>query len=107
MPSAFVLVAVLVAQIAPGTVDSRRQQLADLLSEHWEYTMRTNPEYASVLGDKRYNDKITDFSEKAIYTDIEAQKQFLARFLAVGVQGFPEQEARKRARNCICASMSV
>jgi len=97
MPSAFVLVAVLVAQIAPGTVDSRRQQLADLLSEHWEYTMRTNPEYASVLGDKRYNDKITDFSEKAIYTDIEAQTQFLARFLAVGVQGFPEQEALNHA----------
>src|SRR5204863_4847196 len=60
-------------------------------------TMRTNPEYASVLGDKRYNDKITDFSEKAIYADIEAQKQFLARFLAVGVQGFPEQEALNHA----------
>ena len=97
MPSAFVLVAVLVAQIAPATLDSRRRQLADLLSEHWEYTMRTNPEYASVLGDKRYNDKITDFSEKAIYTDIEAQTQFLARFLAVGVQGFPEQEALNHA----------
>ena len=76
MPSAFVLVAVLVAQIAPATLDSRRKQLAELLSEHWEYTMRTNPEYASVLGDKRYNDKITDFSEKAIYADIEAQKQW-------------------------------
>ena len=97
MPSAFVLVAVLVAQIAPATLDSRRKQLAELLSEHWEYTMRTNPEYASVLGDKRYNDKITDFSEKAIYADIEAQKQFLARFLAVDVQGFPEQEALNHA----------
>ena len=97
MASAFVLVAVLIAQVAPANVDSRQKQLADLLAEHWEYTMRTNPEYASVLGDKRYNDKITDFSEKAIYADIEAQKQFLARFLAIDVQGFPEQDALNHA----------
>jgi hypothetical protein len=39
----------------PATLDSRRKQLAELSSEHWEYTMRTNPEYASVLGTKSYN----------------------------------------------------
>ena len=97
MHSAFVLVALLVAQAAPANLELRRKQLADLLSEHWEYTMRTNPEYASVLGDKRYNDQITDFSEKAIHADIEAQKQFLARFLAVDVRGFPEQDALNHA----------
>ena len=96
MHSAFVVVALL-AQVGPANLDSRRKQLADLLSEHWEYTMRTNPEYASVLGDKRYNDRITDFSEKAIYADIDAQKQFLARFLAIDVQGFPEQDALNHA----------
>jgi uncharacterized protein (DUF885 family) len=78
--------------LAPG-VDARRKQLSDLLDEHWEYTMRTNPEYASVLGDKRYNDKLTDFSEKAVLADLEAQRQFLSRFQAIDVSGFPEQEA--------------
>jgi uncharacterized protein (DUF885 family) len=95
------LLALLVAQAvpqnaeapAPQGVEARRKQLSDLLDEHWEYTMRTNPEYASVLGDKRYNDKLSDVSEKAVLADIEAQRQFLARFKAVDVAGFPEQEA--------------
>jgi len=28
--------------------------------------MRTSPIYASILGDKRYNDKLDDFSQQAI-----------------------------------------
>ncbi len=95
------LIAVLVAQgaaqtagpPAPQGVDARRKQLADLLDEHWEYAMRTSPEYASILGDKRYNDKLTDYSEKAVFDDIEAERQFLARFQAIDTSGFPEQEA--------------
>jgi uncharacterized protein (DUF885 family) len=81
----------------PASLEARRKQLSDLLAEHWEYTMRTNPEYASILGDKRYNDKLSDVSEKAIYADLEAQKQFLARFKAVDTTGFPEQEALNKA----------
>jgi len=101
MPQLSLLIAVVLAQAAPRNaertappdVDARRQQLAALLDEHWEYTMRTSPEYASMLGDKRYNDRLSDFSEKAVYADIEAQKQFLARLKAIDVAGFPEQEA--------------
>src|SRR5262249_11846638 len=81
----------------PASLEARRKQLSDLLAEHWEYTMRTNPEYASILGDKRYNDKLSDVSEKAIYADLEAQKQFLARFKAIDTAGFPEQEALNKA----------
>ena len=97
MPSALFLVAVVVAQVAPASLDARRKQVADVLSEHWEYTMRTNPEYASILGDKRYNDRISDFSTRAIYADIEAQRRFLARLLAIDVEGFPEQDALNHA----------
>ena len=82
---------------APQGLDARRKQLADLIDEHWEYTMRTNPEYASVLGDKRYNDKLSDFSQKAVLEDLEAQRGFLARFKAVDISGFPEQEALNQA----------
>jgi uncharacterized protein (DUF885 family) len=78
-------------------LEARRKQLNDLLAEQWEYTMRTNPEYASVLGDKRYNDKLSDVSEKAVYADLEAQKQFLGRFKAIDTAGFPEQEALNKA----------
>src|SRR5215831_1712354 len=77
----------------PASLEARRKQLSDLLAEQWEYTMRTNPEYASILGDKRYNDKLSDVSEKAVYADLEEQKKFLARFKAIDTSGFSKQEA--------------
>jgi uncharacterized protein (DUF885 family) len=93
MAHLLMLTAVLVAQAVPQGLDARRKQLSALLDEQWEYTMRTSPEYASILGDKRYNDQLTDFSEKAVFADIEAQRQFLARFKAIDPSGFPEQDA--------------
>ncbi|MCU1347592.1 MAG: hypothetical protein JWO56_622, partial [Acidobacteria bacterium] len=41
-------------------LDKRRKALGDLLSEQWEDQLRRNPEQASYLGDKRYNDKVSD-----------------------------------------------
>ncbi|MBI2678374.1 MAG: DUF885 domain-containing protein [Candidatus Koribacter versatilis] len=73
-------------------VDARRKQLDDLLKEQWEYTLRTSPEFASILGDKRYNDKLSDFSQKAIEADLRQSKIFLDKFNAVDATGFPEQE---------------
>ena len=82
----------------PGaSLEQRRKQLDDLLKEQWEYTLRTNPEFASILGDKRYNDKVSDVSEKAVRDDLEMSKKFLAKFEAVDSSGFPEQEALNKA----------
>ena len=78
---------------SPADLESRRKALKDMLNERWEYTMRTNPIYASILGDKRYNDKVDDFSQKAIDADLEQSRRDLARFEAVDTTGFPEQEA--------------
>jgi uncharacterized protein (DUF885 family) len=77
----------------PPDIESRRKALNDLLAERWEYTLRTSPIYASILGDKRWNDKLDDFSQKAIDDDLDQSKQFLARFEAIDITGFPEQEA--------------
>jgi uncharacterized protein (DUF885 family) len=74
-------------------LESRRKALNDLLAERWEYTLRTSPIFASILGDKRWNDKIDDFSQKAIDDDLEQSRKFLARFEAIDSTGFPQQEA--------------
>ncbi|HZW95409.1 MAG TPA: DUF885 domain-containing protein [Candidatus Eremiobacteraceae bacterium] len=74
-------------------LEGRRKALNDLLAERWEYTLRTNPIYASILGDKRWNDKLDDFSQKAIDDDLEQSKNYLTRFQAIDTTGFPEQEA--------------
>jgi uncharacterized protein (DUF885 family) len=86
------------AAVAPGEpapvsdVAARRKALAALLDEQWQYTMAHSPEFASILGDLRYNDQWSDNSAEGIARDLEATKQFLARFEAIDTTGFPEQE---------------
>jgi len=46
-------------------LEARRAALNELIKEQWQYTMRTSPEWASMIGDKRYNDKWSDFSQAA------------------------------------------
>jgi uncharacterized protein (DUF885 family) len=70
--------------------------LHELLNEQWEYTLRTSPEFASILGDKRYNDKLSDFSQAAIDRDLAQNRVFLTKFEAVNTAGFPEQEKLNR-----------
>lgn len=40
-----------------ATLDSRRAELKRFLNEEWEYTLRTEPELATNVGDDRYNDR--------------------------------------------------
>jgi len=78
------------------SVEARVKALHELLNEQWEYVLRTSPEFASILGDKRYNDKLTDFSQAAIDRDLAQNRVFLAKFTAVDATGFPEQERLNR-----------
>ncbi|HJQ35948.1 MAG TPA: DUF885 domain-containing protein [Thermoanaerobaculia bacterium] len=87
----------LVAQeLSAADLDRRRKALSDLLDEQWEYVMRTNPEFASILGDKRFNDKVSDASEAAVRADLAESRKFLKRFEAIDTTGFGEQERLNR-----------
>jgi len=87
-----------VAAAAPAAdLEARRKALNDLLAEQWEYTLKTSPEYASILGDKRYNDQLSDVSLKFVLDDLEMTRKFLARFEAIDTSGFPEQEGLSKA----------
>jgi uncharacterized protein (DUF885 family) len=75
-----------------ASTEARRKQLDALIAEQWEYAMKQAPEFASILGDRRYNDQWTDASPEAFAADLVATKQFLDRFDAIDTTGFPEQE---------------
>ena len=77
---------------APSGLQARRDALNKLLAEQWEYTLSHAPEFASILGDKRWNDQISDFSQAAIDADLAKSREFLQRFEAIDSTGFPEQE---------------
>lgn len=92
LATAILIPATMVAANPPASLESRRKALNDLLHEQWEYTMRTSPIYASILGDKRHNDQIEDFSQHAIDENLEQTRRFLARFETIDTTGFPDQE---------------
>ena len=80
------------AQPSPSSLESRRKALNDVLAEQWEYKLKSSPLFASFLGDKRWNDKLDDFSQEAIDNDLQETQKFITRFEAIDTSGFPEQE---------------
>jgi len=75
------------------SLDARRAQLRDALQAEWEYTLRTHPRFATQVGDNRYNDRLGDFSPKAIAQEVEHTQQQLKLFEAIDTSGFPDDEA--------------
>ncbi len=71
---------------------TRRDALNKLLDEQWQYTMKQSPEFATVLGDLRYNDKVSDISLAHVAQQRKDAEEFLKRFEAIDTSGFPEQE---------------
>jgi uncharacterized protein (DUF885 family) len=93
----FLLAGLLLASVpvwaAPAAdLKERRAALDKLLAEQWEYNLSHSPEFASILGDKRWNDQLSDFSQAAIDADLARTADFLKRFQAIDTTGFPEQE---------------
>src|SRR5215472_5145763 len=49
-------------QAATADVPTRVKALNGLLAEQWQHTLETSPEFATILGDLRYNDRWSDAS---------------------------------------------
>jgi uncharacterized protein (DUF885 family) len=79
-----------------ASVESRRHQLLALFDEEWQYELRSNPEWATMLGDRRYNDRLSDNSPEFFRADIDQKRKFLARFQSVDPAGFSHQDALSR-----------
>jgi uncharacterized protein (DUF885 family) len=79
-----------------AAVESRSQQLLSLFAEEWEYELRTEPERATALGDRRYNDRLSDNSPEFFQSDLNEKRKFLAQFEAIDPTGFSHQDALSR-----------
>jgi uncharacterized protein (DUF885 family) len=77
---------------SPEDLERRRRELHQTLREHWDWTLQSYPELASYLGDRRWNDRLTDFSFDAIQRRLNETKAWLRTFEAIDVRDFPEQE---------------
>src|SRR5438270_10389392 len=80
----------------PGGVESRSHEQKALLEEEWQYELRTSPEFATSIGDSRYNDKLSDNSPEFFRSDVEQKRKFLGGFEAIDPTGFSEQDRLSR-----------
>ncbi len=76
----------------PVSLDDRRQALNDVFHDYWEDELKHEPEFASEIGDNRYNDQIRDYSVKAINDRLAREQGYLMRLAAIDPAGFTDQE---------------
>ncbi|MDI3254237.1 MAG: DUF885 domain-containing protein [Bacillota bacterium] len=79
------------AQNSPTTAE-RSKALETLFAEIWQDRLQHNPEFASSLGDKRWNDQLTDYSVAAYNEKLARERDYLVRLAAIDTTGLSEQE---------------
>ena len=77
---------------APASLADRRQALNDLFHDYWEDRLKHDPEFASEIGDLRYNDQISDYSVAAYNDELAREQRFELRLAAIDPTGFTDQE---------------
>ena len=92
----FAPVATPTAPAAPVGAEENRKALARVFEDYWQDVLEHAPEFASSLGDKRYNDQISDYSVKAVNEGLEREGKFLMRLAAIDPAGLTEQEKVSR-----------
>jgi len=81
---------------APSSPDDRAKALHDIFHDYWEQTLKRQPEFASSLGDKRYNDQVSDYSVKAINDWLAVEQEMLLKLAAIDATGLPDQDQISR-----------
>jgi uncharacterized protein (DUF885 family) len=81
---------------APTSVEGNRKALNQIFEDYWQDNLAHSPEFASTLGDKRYNDQISDYSVKAYNESLAREQGFLTRLAAIDDTGLTDQEKISR-----------
>jgi uncharacterized protein (DUF885 family) len=73
-------------------LNNRVKTLNAIFTDYWEDQLKHEPEFASSLGDNRYNDQLTDYSVQAYNDSLSRGRGFLSRLAEVDTTGMPTQE---------------
>jgi uncharacterized protein (DUF885 family) len=80
------------ASATQPSVEDNRRALNQLFQDYWEDNLVHSPEFASTLGDKRFNDQISDYSVKAYNESLAREQAFILRLAAIDTAGLTDQE---------------
>jgi uncharacterized protein (DUF885 family) len=75
-----------------SSVAVRRAQLQKAIDEEWQYRLKVSPEFATAIGDTRYNNRLDDRSATAEQEEIEHARREVRIFTAIDTTGFPDRE---------------
>ena len=76
----------------PTSLADRRNALNEVFHDYWEDVLERNPEFASTIGDKRFNDKISNYSVAAINDWLAREREYMLRLAEIDPTGFTDQE---------------
>ncbi len=79
-------------QFQTNTLQDRVAQLNLVFHDYWEETLKHSPEMASTIGDKRYDDQLSDYSDQAYNDSLSRGERFIERLGAVDTTGMSDQE---------------
>jgi uncharacterized protein (DUF885 family) len=77
---------------APDSIAARSKTLSALFAEIWDDRLKHSPEFASFLGDKRYNDQLTDYSVEEVNASLARGRVFIQRLGEIDTTGLSDQE---------------
>ena len=80
----------------PSSIEANRKALNALFEDYWQDQLKHDPELASSMGDKRYNDQITDYSVRAVNDALAREENYLTQLAAIDPAGFNDQEKTSR-----------
>src|SRR6185437_89877 len=92
VPSRAQIVPLPTPMAANASVADRSKALNALFDDIWQDKLKHSPEYASYLGDKRYNDKLTDYSVQAINASLARGRGYIEKLGMIDTTGLPDQE---------------
>lgn len=79
-------------QVSTGPANLRSAALDSLFKEIWEGDLKARPEFASSVGDRRYNDQLADLSPRALNDRLARYRDFLSRLSAIDTTGLSDQD---------------
>ena len=73
-------------------LNNRVKTLNAIFTDYWEDQLKHEPEFASSIGDNRYNDQLRDYSVQAYNESLSRERGFLSRLAEVDTAGMSTQE---------------
>jgi uncharacterized protein (DUF885 family) len=78
------------------TRNEEHARLQSLISQEWEHRLRTHPEFATEIGDNRYNDRLRGYSAEAVAREMRYDHSILDSLRKINTNGLSKEDQLDR-----------